>query len=390
VTELTESTESTATPRVAPLYAAGFVTAFGAHSVAAGLGATGEDIGLTLLRIGVLLALYDVAEVILKPIFGSLSDRIGARPVILGGLIAFAAFSLLGLGAAEPLILAAARLGQGAAAAAFSPAASATVARLAGPGRSGRYFGRYGSWKALGYTLGPLLGAGLIALGGLPLLFAGLSLLAAVTTIWVAVALAPIAPLPRPRYTVLDLARQSVERSFLLPTLVLAASTAALGAAVGFLPALAGREGAGVLGSIAVVSVLALASAIVQPRIGALRDRGVLSDPAGMVVGLLLIATGIALAAAVPSIAALYVAGLVIGVGIGVTTPFAFASLASSIPPERMGRTMGSAELGRELGDTAGPLLVGGIATFTGLPIGLTCLGIAVLAIAGVATRVGR
>jgi MFS family permease len=104
---------------VAPLYAAGFVTAFGAHSVAAGLGATGEDIGLTLLRIGVLLALYDVAEVILKPIFGSLSDRIGARPVILGGLIAFAAFSLLGLGAAEPLILAAARLGQGAAAAAF-------------------------------------------------------------------------------------------------------------------------------------------------------------------------------------------------------------------------------------------------------------------------------
>nr|BFE41115.1 hypothetical protein GCM10017544_20710 [Microbacterium imperiale] len=47
--------------------------------------------------------------------------------------------------------------GQGAATAAFSPASSATVARLAGAGRTGRYFGRYGSWKSLGYTLGPLL-----------------------------------------------------------------------------------------------------------------------------------------------------------------------------------------------------------------------------------------
>ena len=46
----------------APLYAAGFVTAFGAHSIAAGLGAQSENIGLTLLNLGILLALYDVSE----------------------------------------------------------------------------------------------------------------------------------------------------------------------------------------------------------------------------------------------------------------------------------------------------------------------------------------
>ncbi|HKU02528.1 MAG TPA: MFS transporter, partial [Arthrobacter sp.] len=37
----------------APLYAAGFVTAFGAHSIAAGLGAESENIGLTLLNLGI-------------------------------------------------------------------------------------------------------------------------------------------------------------------------------------------------------------------------------------------------------------------------------------------------------------------------------------------------
>ena len=227
----------------APLYAAGFVTAFGAHSIAAALGAESENIGLTLLNLGILLALYDVAEVFLKPVFGALSDRIGAKPVIVGGLFAFAALSLVGLGAADPLVLALARLGQGAAASAFSPSSSAMVARMARGGKAGTYFGRYGSWKSLGYILGPPLGAGLILAGGFPLLFGTLSALAAATAVWVLLSVPHLAPLPRKRYTVMDLARQVGERRFLVPTLVLAASTGALGAAVGFLPALATRHG---------------------------------------------------------------------------------------------------------------------------------------------------
>ncbi|NUP59939.1 MAG: MFS transporter, partial [Pseudarthrobacter sp.] len=100
------SSTQTTLPSTAPLYAAGFVTAFGAHSIAAGLGSQSGNIGLTLLNLGILLALYDVAEVFLKPVFGALSDRIGAKPVVVGGLLAFAALSLIGLGAADPLILA--------------------------------------------------------------------------------------------------------------------------------------------------------------------------------------------------------------------------------------------------------------------------------------------
>jgi MFS family permease len=131
---------------LAPLYLAGFTTAFGAHGVASVLGSESEDIGLSLLGLGAVLALYDLAEVFLKPIFGALSDRIGAKPVIVGGLLAFVAASLLALLSPAPVVLAIARLGQGAAASAFSPASSAAVARLAGKGRLGKYFGRYGAW----------------------------------------------------------------------------------------------------------------------------------------------------------------------------------------------------------------------------------------------------
>lgn len=364
----------------APLYAAGFVTAFGAHSIAAGLGAQSGNIGLTLLNLGILLALYDVAEVFLKPVFGALSDRVGSKPVIAGGLLAFAALSLIGLWAADPFMLALARLGQGAAASAFSPASSAMVARLAAGGKAGAYFGRYGSWKSLGYIIGPLLGAGLILAGGFALLFGVLAALAAATAVWVLAAVPHLEPLPRPRYTVMDLVRQVGERRFLVPTLVLAASTGALGAAIGFLPALATRHGLDAFAGTAAVSVLALGSVLTQPWMGRLRDQGRVTDNKGTTAGLLLIAAGIALLAAAPAAVTIFLAAAAIGTGIGAATPLGFAHLADSTPPERMGRTMGSAELGRELGDAGGPLLVGGVATLTALPWGLGALALVVAA----------
>ena len=121
-----------------PLLAAGFVTAFGAHAIAATLGRYASDRHASLIQLGVLLALYAGAEVLLKPAFGALADRIGPRPVLLGGLVAFAAASAAFVAAGDPDALAATRLAQGAAAAAFSPAASTLVARLSPDRQQGR------------------------------------------------------------------------------------------------------------------------------------------------------------------------------------------------------------------------------------------------------------
>ncbi|TQC43276.1 MFS transporter, partial [Rhodococcus sp. WS4] len=148
-----------------PLYAAGFTTAFGAHGIAANLGTETGDLAGSLLYLGLLLALYDGAEVILKPIFGSIADRIGARPVLIGGLVAFAAASAVFVVADAPGWLWLARLGQGAAASAFSPAASALVARLNPKAKQGKAFGTYGSYKSIGYALGPLLGGLIVWVG---------------------------------------------------------------------------------------------------------------------------------------------------------------------------------------------------------------------------------
>ncbi|MDF3142934.1 MFS transporter, partial [Streptomyces sp. T21Q-yed] len=171
-----------------PLYAAGFTTAFGAHGIAANLGGYSEDAVTSLLVLGGLLALYDGAEVVLKPLFGTLADRIGARPVLLGGLVAFAVASAAYVVADSPGWLWAARLGQGAAASAFSPSASALVARLNPAAKHGRAFGGYGFYKSIGYTLGPLLGGVLVWAGGLRLLFTVLAVLGAAVALWAALA----------------------------------------------------------------------------------------------------------------------------------------------------------------------------------------------------------
>ncbi|KQY23669.1 MFS transporter [Cellulomonas sp. Root485] len=359
---------------IAPLYLAGFTTAFGAHGLAAALGTQTDDVGLTLLTFGAVLALYDVAEVILKPVFGALSDRIGIKPVVVGGLLAFAIVSLLGAVFTAPAMLALARLGQGAAASAFSPASSAAVARVAGPAAAGRSFGRYGAWKSLGYAIGPLLGAGLLVLGGLQALFVALAVLAAGATVWAAVAVPNLPVLPRQRSTVADLVRELTDPSFLVPTAVLAASTAALGVAVGFLPLLGTTLGLGTAASMGVVTVLALSSTVVQPMVGRLRDAGRVDTRRGAPAGLVAVAVGVLLVAVAPHPVTLYASALLIGLGIGVATPLAFAHLAATTPPQRMGRTMGTAELGREIGDAGGPLLVGAVAVAASLPVALGVL----------------
>jgi MFS family permease len=378
---------------VAPLFLAGFTTAFGAHSVAAVAGASAGDRAAGLLDLAALLAVYDLAEVLLKPFFGSLADRLGPKPVIVGGLVAFAAVSLIGVLASSAVVLVVVRFGQGAAASAFSPASSAAVARLTDRRRMTGAFGRYGSWKGLGYALGPIVGAAVVALAGWAALSMVLAGLAVVAAVWVVVRVPPLPPVPRQRAGFADLVRQSTSGSFLRPTLLLAATAGTVAAAVGFLPALGSGLGLTGVATTAAATVLAVASSLSQPFVGRLVDDGRLRGDVGIGLGAILIVGGLLTVALLPAVATLYVAAASTGLGVGLITPTAFARLAASAPHDRIGRTMGAAEVGRELGDAGAPALVGLVAVGGGLPAGLGVLALVVGLLGSVAVisdRLGR
>jgi MFS family permease len=58
----------------------------------------------------------------------------------------------------------------------------------------------------------------------------------------------------------------------------------------------------------------------------------------------------------------LMAAAILVGCGVGIVTPIGFAYLAASTPSARLGQTLSAAEVGREIGDAGGPLLVGALA----------------------------
>ena len=353
-----------------PLYAAGFTTAFGAHAVAANLGESPTSghladgprrpAGPLRRRRG-----------LLKPVFGTLTDRIGARPVLLDGLIAFALASAIYVLADSPGWLWAARLGQGAAASAFSPAASALVARLNPAAKHGG-FGSYGFYKSIGYTLGPLLGGLLVWVGGLRLLFGGAHRARARRRRVGSLAVPVAPPLPKTRQTVLDLARRIADPVFLAPTAALAAATAALSVGVGFLPVLGRAAGLGTIATGAAVSVLALCGALVQPRAGAGPGRRAAQrrDRAGR---------GSRGQRRRTSRRRRCRPGGRAGRG-GADRRGHRADHAAGFRragrqhPEGTPRPDQAAELGRELGDAGGPLLVVGVATYASLGLGFGVL----------------
>ena len=364
--EPTAPVRITARGRLLPLYAAGFVTAFGAHSIAASLGGYTHAQHASLLTLGLLLAVYDGAEVALKPVFGSLADRVGARPVLLGGLLAFAAASAAFVAAGDPAWVGLARFGQGAAAAAFSPAAGVMVARLTP--NTGQ--GRGSAATAPGKAWATPWARSSVACSSRPAATRCCSppwrVLGVVVAGWAVLVVPAAPPLPRTRQTVADLVRRLTSPGFVRPTLALAAATAALSVGVGFLPVVGATPGLGPLATGAIVSLLAAAAAVIQPRAGRARDRGRIGDRTGLAAGLALTAIGCA-AVLIPGIAGLVLAALLIGCGVGVITPIGFAHLATTTPTERLGQTLGAAEVGRELGDAGGPLLVGGLAAATTL-----------------------
>jgi len=372
--------------QVLPVYAAGFVTAFGAHAVAANLGRYTLARHGSLWELGLLLGIYDGAEVVLKPVFGALADRAGAKPVMIGGLVLFAAASAAFVIGGDPHLLGAARLAQGTGAAAFSPAAAATVAALGGQKRSGRLFGGYGGAKGIGYLLGPIAGGALVVAGGYPALFGTLAVIAILTAAAISALVSGARPVPRTSAAAPGLGRRLTSAAFLQPVLLLAAATAALSAGVGFLPVLAGQHHLGPIAAGALVSLLAAAAAVLQPVAGRRIDDGRL-PPAAAAAALAACAAGFLIA--ITGLPGLIAGALLIGAGVATATPAGFARLAATTPPGQLGRTMGAAEAGRELGDAGGPVLVGAFGLIS-LTAGLGALAAVLLICAGLAAPRNR
>ena len=353
----------------------GFVTSFGAHIVATNLPPFAEVIGAGAFVIGLLIAVYDFAELFAKPLAGFIADRRGMKLTLLAGLSIFIAGSLLFL-VINPKLLLLVRFVQGLGAAALSTVSITLVAKYFETGR-GKAFGIYNAIKGAGYVIAPALGGFLISGFGFAMIFivsAGVGV--------VALLLSLLLPRDKNRSGSLedDDDEISLRQFFLIfkePRLlpvyaVIVINMFMVGILFGFLPVYLHGIGYTPLQSGSAVSTATLSYLLVQPLAGYLADR--ISISATVIVGLALAALAIIVTTFTTGILFLAVI-IAAGVGVGTVWTNCDALVGALAEENKLGASMGAAQSFKELGDMIGPLLIGLLTQFFGVRTGFVSCG---------------
>src|SRR5438067_1096420 len=142
-----------------------------------------RQLGASPTMIGLLFASFGVTLLTVSMPMGAVSDRIGRKPPMIGGLVALAAATLLFAFADSLPWLFAARLVQGAADAVTWVVGFALLADLYGPSERGRVTGIVMSGASFAFMVGPSIGGWLYQIGGMRLPFLGVAAFAVVATV---------------------------------------------------------------------------------------------------------------------------------------------------------------------------------------------------------------
>ena len=365
-----------------------FVTSFGAHVVAVNLPVYAKQVGAGAFVIGLLIAVYDFAELGAKPAFGVVADRRGTKATMLVGIAVFSIASLSFL-VLPPRLLLLVRFLQGLGAAALSITSAALVADYFAEGRA-RAFGIYNAIKGAGYVLSPVVGGAIVWASRFSMIFVACFVVGAVAFVL-------CLGLPQARQdTGLDddddlsfnVFLDAVRDRTLLPWYaIIVVNMFLVGILFGFLPVYVHSLGYDQLRNGLIVASATTSYLLVQPLAGMLADR---FDPRKvMLAGLVLSSLGVLL---VPFTAglALVTACVIGGIGVGTVWTNSDAIVSQLAKRGRTASALGIAGSFKELGDMLGPLLIGALTQVFGLKVSfVTCgvIGLFSIVLLGIAAR---
>ncbi len=320
-----------------------------------------ERFGASATTIGILMATFSVAQLLLAPVWGRVSDRVGRKPVILISLFGTAAGSFLTGAAGSLPILFLGRLVDGTSGASVS-VAQAAVADVAEPADRPRLLGLLSAAFGVGFVAGPAIGA-LAALGGphVPFYLAGcLALVNGLVAIRRLPETAPVRGESRSRS---DERREKLSADvrgdlWRLAICAFAATSAFAGFEATF--ALFGEDRFDLtLSSIGVVFagiglfLVIVQATLVHPAVQRFGPSGTLRGGLGLnIVGLLLLAVAAHWLVLIAALAALII-------GQGLTTPTLASLVAGRSPEARRGGALGLQQMASGFGRVLGPIMAG-------------------------------
>ncbi len=335
-----------------------------------------QSLGADQLGIGVAIASFSIAALILRPIVGWSSDRFGRRPLLIGGSLLAVAALALHLVAANLAVFIVARALLGAGEGFFFVAALAAASDIAPVARRGEALSFLSLSLYLGLAVGPLIGEALLGVGSYFAVW-----LAAGVVAGVAVALAWLTPetMPRPNESQRPAGQRAplIHPAGLFPGLVILLGLWGMAGFLTFLPLYArevGLEGAALpLAAYALVVIgLRIVGARLPDRIGAARLSG---------AALACSAVGLAMIGVLPNVAALLIGTVIFATGVAFTMPALLALAVSRVPHGERGTVVGTAALFLDLAFGIAPVVLGLVAARTGYgPTFLVSAALAALA----------
>ncbi len=331
-------------------------------------------LGASVTLVGGVVSAFAAVETLFKTLWGELADRIGRRPIVVGGLLLSSLAPMLMSVLRVPMLFIPLRLVDGTGSAALWPCAAATIADRAQTEHRAAAMGTLNMFFQSGLALGPSLGlfvagffggyrTGFYLASALLLVAAGSALLVYRD------GLPPACSFSRPRLSPdrsdrrgVGAIMQAVRLSPLLPAMLLIAFVQMVG--VGLLAPILVIYAHDVvllsdqmIGSVFLVMVLAVAVASVPG--GRLADR---VGRARMIVwGMALASAGMWLLplAGRGNLPLLGVAVLLLGGSYALSSPAWLALMSETTPPGRTGLVMGASETAQGAGLIIGPILGG-------------------------------
>jgi predicted MFS family arabinose efflux permease len=335
-----------------------------------------RQLRLSPAEVGLAIAMFSVASLVVRPIVGWSADRFGRRPGLIGGAIVTVVALVLHVFASSLGVLVAARALLGVGEAFFFVAALAAASDLAPPDRRGEAISFFSLSLYLGLAVGPLIGETALGVGS----YAAVWLVAAAIATG-ALVLAWLMPETAP-------ATRSPERARLfhpagiVPGVLIFLGVFGMAGFLAFVPVYVddvGLTASVPLGIYAgIVVVLRLLGARLPDRFGAARLSG---------SALVATAAGLAIIGSVPTATGLIVGTVAMAVGVAFTFPALMALAVARVAPDERGTVVGTASLFLDLAFGAAPVALGSIAGITGY--GPTFLVSAALAALGCIILVG-
>jgi MFS family permease len=317
-----------------------------------------HELHATESQVGLVMACYVVAAILVRPFCGFSLDRYGRKGIFIASLLAYALLFNGYLVANTVLILIMVRFAHGLTWGLTTTANSTVAGDIIPESRRGQGFGYFGVSTTAGMALGPFVGTVIFEYGGYPVMFLGGCLLGLVS-------LALAANIRFPAYYVPGIRtefkwKNLLETKTILPSVNIMVIMLTYGGLISFV-ALYGHEiGIGNPAGFFLIYAIGIISS--RFTSGKALDR---NGPRGIIIICLsLLIAGFILLATVPTNAGYFIAALILGFGNGVVFPTFQTMTNNMVPASRRGAASSTLFIAVDTGMGLGMVLVGVISQY--------------------------